>query len=154
MLLLLCLLGSNGLSLPTATRKLVEVTPAKGFMLMRTWQTRAETMNTMVTVPDGGTGKKLKVVSAVAGEEAGRRALCKQQFQLFRDRASSLATADAGDYPQAQRQVIPELKLGGVPRGLDAKIFANLGQGAATMSIVECAAQEWNILSLCVSPDT
>lgn len=139
---------------PTSMRKLVEIAPAKGMMLMKTWQTRAESMNTLKTVPDGKTGQKLKVVSAVAGEEAGRRKLCKLQFQLFQARSLSLANADAGDYPQAKRQLIPELKLAGAPRGLNAKLFAAVGEGASTLSIVEVLEREWNVLSLCVAPDT
>ena len=156
---LLALLGasvgvaSSASAASTAARRLVEVTPAKGLMLMRTWQTRADTMNVLKTVPDGKTGKKLKVVSAVEGEEAARRALCKQQFRLFQERAAALASADASDdYPEARRQIIPELKIGGVPRGANARLFATLGEGASTLSIVECGAQ-WNLLSLCVSPD-
>ena len=102
---------STALATPaTATRKLIEIAPAKGLMLMKTWQARFQDMNVLKTVPDGKTGKKLKVVSAMAGEEAARRALCKSEFHKFQARALSLANADAGDYPQAQRQVLPELK--------------------------------------------
>ena len=149
-----CLLIFVVLATPAvAARKLVELTPAKGLMLMKTWQARAENMNVLKTVPDGKTGKKLKVVSIATGEEATRRALCKEEFKLFSDRVLSLASADAGDYPQAKRQVIPELKIAGAPRGLGAKLFANLGEGASTLSIVEALDTEWNVLSLCVSPD-
>jgi nitroreductase len=114
-------------------------------------------MNTLKTVPDGKTGKKLKVVSAItlAGEgEASRRSLCKREFQMFKERALSLASADAGEYPQAKRQLIPQLKIAGADRGLNAKIFANLGEGASTLSIIEQLDTQWNVLSLCVSPDT
>ena len=155
-LALLCVLlvqPASPLPTPTTARKLVEVAPAKAFMLMKTWQTRADNQNLLKTVPDGKTGKKLKVVSAVAGEEASRRALCKKQFQLFRERAFSLASADSGDYPEAQRQLISELKIAGAARGLNAKLFATVGQGASTLSIVEALDREWNVLSLCVSPD-
>ena len=152
-------LSMTGNVMPTgsSTRRLVEVKPAKAGMLMRTWETRAESMNTLKTVPDGKTGKKLKVVSAItlAGEgEASRRSLCKREFQMFKERALSLASADAGEYPQAKRQLIPQLKIAGADRGLNAKIFANLGEGASTLSIIEQLDTQWNVLSLCVSPDT
>ena len=156
---LLALLGasvgvaSSASAASTAARRLVEVTPAKGLMLMRTWQTRADTMNVLKTVPDGKTGKKLKVVSAVEGEEAARRALCKQQFRLFQSaRRPWPVRTPPTTTRRRRRQIIPELKIGGVPRGANARLFATLGEGASTLSIVECGAQ-WNLLSLCVSPD-
>ena len=102
-------------------------------MLMKTWQVRAESMNVLKTVPDGKTGKKLKVVSALAGEEGARRALVKQEFQQFWDRATSLASA---------------------VKQHDTKLFATLGEFASTLAIVEILDEEtWSILSLCVSPD-
>merc|ERR1719331_2781472 len=101
----------------TATTSTEEMTPAKGLMLMKTWKARAETQNVLKTVPDGKTGKKLKVVSTVGtSEEAARRAARKEQLELAIKSAFALADADAGDYPQAKRQLIPELKLAGAPR--------------------------------------
>ena len=143
------------LTMPSMERRLVEVTPAKGAMLMKVWQGRAESMSMLKTVPDGKTGKKLKVISALAGEEAVRRKQCANGFQLFRDRALALADADSGDYPEALRQAAPALKIAGMPCGPNAKLFANLGTGPSTLSIVQCTPGEWwSIFSLCVSPDT
>ena len=38
--------------------------------------------------------------------------------------------------------MIPSLKIAGAARGLNAKVFANLGDGAATLSLaaVDCTA--------------
>jgi nitroreductase len=140
-----------------SARRLVEVSPTKAGMLMKAWEMRADTMNTMKTVPDGKTGKKLKVVSAItlAGEgEASRRTLCRREFQSFKERALSLASADAGEYPEAKRQLIPQLKIAGSDRGLNAKCFANLREGASTLSMIEVLDTQWNMINLCVSPDT
>ena len=142
------------LAFPTiSSTRMVEMTPTKGLMLMRTWQTRAENMNVLKTVPDGKKGTKLKVVSAVSGDEGSRRSRCKEQFSLFSQRVAALGSADAGEYPEAQRQLIPELNIGGKPRGPGAKVFASVGEGASTLSIVECNEALWSVLSLCVSPD-
>ena len=138
----------------TPTSRLIEVTPSMAGGLMKMWQTRADSMNVLKTVPDGKTGKKLKVVNAMEGEEAARRRLCKREFQTFTDRTLSLASADVTDSPEVERQTIPEFQIAGAARGPNAKTFANLGEGTSTLSIIEQLDTEWNILSLCVSPDT
>ena len=110
------------LPLATTSRKLVDLPPAKGMLLMSTWQTRASNQNILTTVPDG---RKLKVVRTAEGEEAARRQLCKEQFRSFLDTQMSD----------------------------DIKVFATTGDGASTLALVETLAEQWSILSLCVTPE-
>ena len=134
--LLALLLPSSMAAMSTAamTRKLVEVSPGKATLLMKAWQSRAAEQNVLKTVPDGKTGKKLKVVRVDTGEEAEQRAMRKQQLEAFQRAAQALASADAGEYPEARRQLIPELQLAGAKRGPNAKVFAAVGDGASTCS--------------------
>ena len=67
---------------------------------------------------------------------------------------TGLAAADKSDYPEAKRQLVQALDVGGAPRGANTKVFASVGAGATTLSLVETLDAEWSVLSLCVSPDT
>ena len=100
---LLALLGasvgvaSSASAASTAARRLVEVTPAKGLMLMRTWQTRADTMNVLKTVPDGKTGKKLKVVSERVGTI--REQMDNREFESACETIGQALDVDPGNRP-------------------------------------------------------
>eukprot|EP00966_Prymnesium_polylepis_P217109 5024589-Prymnesium_polylepis.1 len=118
----------------SASRKLVQVEPLKAMLLMRSWQTRTSDQNAVRTVPDGN---KLKAVRTLTGEELTRRGLCKKQFELFVQATSGLASADKSEYPQAKRQLVQGLKIAGAPRGVCSKVFASVGGGATTLSLVE-----------------
>lgn len=118
-------------SVTSSAPQLVEVSPAKGSMLVAAWQARAANANTLQTVPDGKTGTKLKVL-AVSGAERIRRANRKQQYERFQ--ACAAAVAGAGDAGAA-------------------KLFATVGGCASTLCLVEVDEDEWSVKSLCVSPD-
>ena len=136
-------------------RSVVELPAFKAHMLIKSWAGRTENANLVRIVPDG---KKLKAVRALQGDEIERRKVCTKQFAMVSSATYSLAAADKSEYPSAKRQLIPELKIGGAPRGEKTKVFASLpgassGGGASTLSLVEARDKAWSILALCVSPD-
>lgn len=110
--------------------------------------------NKVKTLPDGKGNGKLKVVRALTDQEVARRALCKQQFSTFLLATTGLAAADKSEYPQAKRQLVAALDLAGAPRGANTKVFASVGGGPTTLSLVEILERDWSVLSLCVNPDT
>ena len=136
-------------------RKLVELPPAKGMMLAKTWQANLKDADAFTIVPDGKTGKKLKAVP-IQGDEVARRKLCRQQLQLLQEATQEMVAADLSDYPRAKRQLIETLRLGGARRGANTKCFVSLpvnGSGATTLSLVETLDTHWSVLALCVRPD-
>ena len=125
------------LLLGTPSRKLVELTPLKGMLLMQRWQL-TDPRNLVTTMPDGN---KLKAVRALQGDELLRRNACKQQFDLFGAATSGLAEADKSADPEAERQ--------------RTQVFASLpleGGAPSTLALVEQGERDWSVLSLCVSP--
>jgi hypothetical protein len=136
-------------------RKFVELPPAKGMMLAKTWQALLKDADAFTIVPDGKSGKKLKAVP-IQGDEVARRKLCRQQLQLLQEATQEMVAADLSDYPRAKRQLIETLRLGGAPRGANTKCFVSLpvnGSGATTLSLVETLDAHWSVLALCVRPD-
>lgn len=135
-------------------RKLVDVAPIKAMALMRVWQSKIADQNKVTTVPeDGENGQKLKVVRAWTPEEVDRRALCKKDSDVFVRATMGLAEADKSDQPEAKRQLVKALELGGAARGVGTKVFASVGGGATSLSLVEALPESWQILSLCINPE-
>ena len=125
------------LLLGAPSRKLVELTPLKGMLLMQRWQL-TDPRNLVTTMPDGN---KLKAVRALQGDELLRRNACKQQFDLFGAATSGLAEADKSADPEAEQQ--------------RTQVFASLpleGGAPSTLALVEQGERDWSVLSLCVSP--
>ena len=60
---MLLLLHSAAASAP---RRLVDLTPLKGMLLMQRWQASTDARNLVTTIPDGN---KLKAVRALQGDE-------------------------------------------------------------------------------------
>ena len=146
--MLALLLGASTL---TPSRKLVELTPLKGMLLMQRWQL-TDLRNLVTTMPDGN---KLKAVRALQGDELLRRNACKQQFDLFGAATSGLAQADESADPEAERQLVAALRVAGAARGERTQVFASLpleGGAPSTLALVEQGERDWSVLSLCVSP--
>ena len=146
---MLLLLHSAAASAP---RRLVDLTPLKGMLLMQRWQASTDARNLVTTIPDGN---KLKAVRALQGDELLRRAACKQQFEVFGAATSGLIEADKSAYPQAQRQLVAALRIAGASRGERTQVFASLpleGGAPSTLALVELGERDWSVLSLCVSP--
>ena len=130
------LLVCAALACATSTRSLVQLSPAKGCVLARQWQSSVENSNAVTIVPDGKTGKKLKAVRTFQGKELARRKLCKEQLDAFTAAAKALAAK------QSDAESL--------------KVFVSLPPpgGATTLSLVETLTAEcWTVQSLCVKPD-
>ena len=131
-------------------RQLVEITPPKASALLKMWQSQSADKLVSIEADPKNPKKFMAVPTAGPGL---RRAKWRSHADFFAAACAGLMVADQGDNPQARRQQIDCLHIAGFPRGEGATVYASLGGGTSTLTLVERSKKYFSVLALCVKPD-
>ena len=87
------------------------------------------------------------------GDELERRTHTKRALEALYGATYGLANADKSKDPQKARLAVPQLLLGGQPRGAGSTVYASLCTGgASTISLIERDGSVWSLLVFAVNP--